>query len=85
MVIYRCVYGNKKSPRIKESGKFLLLELGIPLMIGIRNPSSTDKESRIFGFLGATKRDAANKARKNCSVQMKGGYHHFGFSLSKPK
>ena len=52
MAIYRCVYGNKKSPRIQESGKFLLLELGIPLMIGIRNPSSTDKESRILDFLG---------------------------------
>ena len=60
MVIYPCVYGPKNSPRIQDSGKFLLvefgtpwdLEFGIPLKIGIRNPSSTDKESRIWNFLG---------------------------------
>ena len=38
MVIDPCVYGPKNSPRIQDSGKFLLVEFGI-LGFGIRNPT----------------------------------------------
>ena len=40
-----------KGIQILESGKFLLVESGIPLMIGIQNLSSTDKESGIYGVV----------------------------------
>ena len=71
MVIYPCVYGPQNSPRILESGKFLLVEFGIPLMIGIWNPSSTDKGSRIWNFLGQQNFYVSSNARKNHSVQIK--------------
>ena len=34
----------KDSPQVRESGKCLLVESGIPLWIGIQNLSSTDKQ-----------------------------------------
>ena len=33
----------KDSPQVRESGKCLLVESGIPLRIGIQNQSSTEK------------------------------------------
>ena len=40
--------GRRKRIRILESGKFVLVESGIP-GFRIRNPSSSDKESGIHG------------------------------------
>ena len=41
-----------KKIRIPESKKALLVESGIPLTFEIRNPDSTDKESRIHDCIG---------------------------------
>ena len=45
------------------------LEFGIPLKIGIRNPSSTDKESRIWNFLG--RQNVMQQAMRAKIVQFK--------------
>ena len=41
----------KDSPQVRESGKCLRVESGIPLRIGIQNQSSTEKHWNPFQYL----------------------------------